>query len=306
MTSTTLRTTFDIRPVAGNIGADVVGVDLRDELAPEVVAELGRALAERKVLFFREQDITHEQQIAFAANYGPVTAAHPVLGSHGTFDEIFRLDASAIREMAGNVGISPLVPPRDGANGWHTDITFVVNPAKLSVLKGVVIPEYGGDTLWTNLVAAYEGLSAPVRALVDGLRAVHKWNTYSDAARAGDTEARPAAIHPVVRVHPETGERAIFVNPLFTSHILGLSGRESNELLGLLYDQIQRPEYTVRFHWALDSIAMWDNRATAHFGPLDAGFVELERIVERVTVAGDVPVGPDGFTSEVLVGSAFA
>jgi taurine dioxygenase len=303
--SITTSTTFDIAPAAGHIGADVTGVDLTRPLDPEIVAELKSALLQWKVLFFRDQDVTHDQQIAFASYWGGVTAAHPVLDSGNDHPDIYRLEAQAMRALGTQLRSAERVPARDSANGWHTDITFVANPAKISVLKGVVIPAYGGDTIWTNLVAAYNGLSAPVRALLDDLQAVHHWNTYVGAADAPDGKVRPAALHPVVRVHPETGERVLFVNPVFTSHIHGLTARESSELLGLLYEQIRRPEYTVRFRWQPNSIAVWDNRATAHLGPVDLDFVDLVRVVERVTVTGDLPVGPDGFTSRSLEGDLF-
>jgi taurine dioxygenase len=303
--SITTSTTFDITPAAGHIGAEVTGVDLTQPLDSEIVNEIKAALLQWKVLFFRDQDVTPEQQIAFAQHWGEITPAHPVLGSREGHPEIFRLEAKELRAAGAELRAPERVPARDSANGWHTDITFVANPAKLSVLKGVVIPEYGGDTLWTNLVAAYAGLSGPVKALLDGLQAVHGWNTYTGAADARDGKPRPAAIHPVVRVHPETGERALFVNPLFTTHIYGVTARESIELLDLLYEQLKRPEYTVRFRWQPNSIAMWDNRATAHLGPVDGEFVDLVRVVERVTVTGDLPVGPDGFTSRSLEGDLF-
>jgi taurine dioxygenase len=177
-----------------------------------------------------------------------------------------------------------------------------------SILRGVVIPSHGGDTMWTNLVAAYEDLSDPVRDLIDGLRAVHRWHDYDGLAPRDDVDPDappPSSVHPVVRVHPETGERALFVNPTFTRYIVGLNDRENRAILDLLYGQMARPEFSVRFHWEPHSLAFWDNRATAHVGPLDPGTADLERVVRRVTLVGDVPVGPDGYVSEAIVGARF-
>jgi alpha-ketoglutarate-dependent taurine dioxygenase len=136
---------------------------------------------------------------------------------------------------------------------------------------------------------------------------VHRWHGYNGETREGydANQPPPAAVHPVVRVHPVTGERALFVNPVFTSYIVGLSDRENRQILDLLFEQIARPEFTVRFRWETDSIAFWDNRATAHLGPVDLASSDFDRRVERVTIAGDVPVGPDGFESVPLRGELF-
>jgi taurine dioxygenase len=182
----------------------------------------------------------------------------------------------------------------------------VANPATASILRGVVIPPYGGDTLWTNLVAAYEDLSVPVRNFIDGLQAVHVWHGYDGETRAShDASKPPSAVHPVVRVHPVTGEKALFVNPVFTRYLVGLSDRESEAILGVLFAQLERPQFQVRFRWEPHSLAFWDNRATAHLGPLDLATADFDRRVERVTVVGDVPEGPDGFRSIPLAGELF-
>ena len=183
------------------------------------------------------------------------------------------------------------------------------NPALGSILKAVVIPPYGGDTGFTNLVAAYEGLSEDIRRFIDGLRAVHKWH-FGRFGRAREDAPppdgpAPAAVHPVVRVHPETGEKGLFVNPRFTRYIVGLSTRESDAILHLLFGQLGRPEYQVRFRWQPGSIAFWDNRATAHLAAVDMRHNDYERRLHRITLTGDVPVGPSGFRSEVLVGEPF-
>ena len=294
--------------MTGVIGAEVVGVDLRQPLAPAVVRELSDALVRWKVLFFRDQPMTQDEHIAFGRSFGELTPGHPIEVSEADRPEILVVDTRRQQTTFGHVPERPrFAPPRRVSGGWHTDITFVANPAMGSILRGVVVPPYGGDTLWTNLAAAYEDLSAPIRALLDGLQAVHAWHGYTGATRPDyDPSKPPSAVHPVVRVHPVTGEKALFVSPVFTRYIVGLTDRESRTLLDLLFEQMARPQFTVRFRWEPDSIAFWDNRATAHLGPVDLTTADFDRRVERVTIAGDVPVGPDGFRSEPLVGELFA
>jgi taurine dioxygenase len=194
---------------------------------------------------------------------------------------------------------------RAGDSKWHTDVTFVETPPLGSLLHAQVIPERGGDTQWADLVDAYAALSAPLRGLVDHLEAVH------DARRAfgyvvlDDPEGhgrerleglRPVT-HPVVRVHPETGDRALFVNPTFTSHIVGLTPTESATLLRLLYDHIAEPERVVRWRWQVGDLAFWDNRATAHYAVLD--YADQPRRLHRITLEGDRPFGPLSAADEV-------
>jgi alpha-ketoglutarate-dependent taurine dioxygenase len=301
---------LQIRPVTSIIGAEVDGVDLRATLDEQTVTELTDALVRWKVLFFRNQAITHDQQIAFGQNFGPVTPAHPIQRGHNEKPEIFVVNTKDARAQFGHgQQRRPFAPPRLTVSGWHTDITFVANPALASILRGAVVPSYGGDTLWTNLVAAYEDLSAPIRDLLDNLQAVHTWHGYDggDIKEGYDrSQPPPSAVHPVVRVHPVSGERALFVSPTFTRYIVGLSDRENRALLDLLFGQIARPEFTVRFKWETDSIAFWDNRSTAHLGPVDLASSDFDRRVERVTIAGDIPVGPDGFRSVQLRGEMFS
>jgi taurine dioxygenase len=297
---------LDVRPVTAVIGAEVHGIDLREPLDEATVAELTAALVEWKVLFFRDQHLTREQHVAFGRAFGDLTPGHPIQVASDDRDEVLVVDTRRQQQTFGYGERDPFAPPRRTSSGWHTDITFVANPATASILRGVVIPPYGGDTLWTNLVAAYEDLSVPVRNFIDGLQAVHVWHGYDGETRAShDASKPPSAVHPVVRVHPVTGEKALFVNPVFTRYIVGLSDRESSALLGLLFQQLARPQFTVRFRWETDSVAFWDNRATAHLGPLDLATADFDRRVERVTVVGDVPEGPDGFRSIPLAGELF-
>jgi taurine dioxygenase len=299
--TTALDVSFDVRPQAGHIGAEIHGVDLTRPLDPRLVAEIRATLLRWKVVFFRDQDLTQDQHVAFGRYFGDVTPAHPTLpAAFPEHPEILLLDNQ--RYSRDSVSIE---------SRWHTDVTFVPNPPMASILRGVVVPPYGGDTQFTNIIAAYENLSAPIRDLIDGLHAVHhnvlplaRGEMPAEMQRQFES-ADIRSVHPVVRVHPETGERAIFVNPNFTSHIVELSRKESRHLLELLYEQIANPAYTCRFRWEPGSIAFWDNRATAHLVPTDVpdGF---HRSMQRITLAGDVPVGVDGEPGHALSGDTFA
>jgi alpha-ketoglutarate-dependent taurine dioxygenase len=186
-------------------------------------------------------------------------------------------------------------------------VTPAINPPFASILRADVVPDVGGDTTWTNLVAAYEGLSAPVRELADTLWAEHTYGATRVRNRQSPSFGRSDLLvsrHPVVRVHPETRERALYVNPTFTSHILDVTPRESEQLLDLFFEQLARPEYTVRFRWEPGSVAFWDNRTTAHQAPRDVPDDEPRRL-HRVTLIGDVPLAPDGRRSESIAGAPF-
>lgn len=310
MTLTPERTALAVAPVAGHIGADVTGLDLSGALDDATVDALRAALHRHKVLFFRGQHLDHAAQIRFGATFGELTYAHPhdEAPPEG-HPEVFTVDPERYAQRYGH---DPARYRRrySYVAGWHTDVTAAVNPPAVSVLRADVVPAVGGDTTWTNLAAAYAGLSAPVRAFVDTLRAEHRYGG-SETPTGGAGYARRVndnllvAIHPVVRVHPVTGERALFVNPGFTSHIVDVEPRESRAILDLLYAEITRPEYTVRFRWEVGSVAVWDNRATAHLAPADLDHLDVRRTLHRVTVIGDRPVGPDGRKSELVTGRPF-
>ncbi|MDP4504088.1 TauD/TfdA dioxygenase family protein [Nonomuraea turcica] len=289
---------LSITPVAGRIGAEITGVRLGGDLPADVVAEIRLALLQHKVIFFRGQEHLDEQsQVAFATLLGEPTAAHPTVPS-----------------LDGNAHILDL----DYRNGhkvdrWHTDVTFVDRPPLASVLRAVTVPDAGGDTLWANTVTAYEHLPAELRALLDRLRAVHT-NAYDYARLAGtDDRARDYAKvfastvfeteHPVVRVHPETGERSILLGD-FAKRLVGLSSSTSAALIRLVQEHVTEVENTVRWRWATGDVAVWDNRATQHRVVHDFG--DRPRRLHRVTIAGDVPVGVDGRPSVVLAGDAAA
>jgi taurine dioxygenase len=291
-----------VSPLSAHIGAEIGGVDLTRALSPAQVETIRAALLKWRVIFFREQFLSHEQHIAFSAQFGELTVGHPVFGHVEGHPEIYSI--SKFRKATRFEGPSLLRP----WTGWHTDVTAAVNPPFASILRGVTIPPYGGDTQWTNLVIGYEKLSAPLRAFVDGLRGVHRFAppqgaSGTDAFTKAVTDHTLVSEHPLVRVHPETGERALYVSPGFLKHIAGLAPRESQVLLELLWEHVTRPEFTVRFKWEPGSIAFWDNRATAHLAPTDIFDLDFDRQLYRTTLVGDVPVGPDGRQSVAVEGS---
>jgi alpha-ketoglutarate-dependent taurine dioxygenase len=298
----TEATSLQIAPLSAHIGAEIHGVDLTQKLSAQQVAEIRAALLKWRVVLFREQFLTHEQHVAFSAQFGELTVGHPVFGHVDGHPQIYSI--SKFRKATRFEGAALLRP----WTGWHTDVTAAVNPPYASILRGVTIPPFGGDTQWTNLVTAYEKLSEPLRAFVDGLRGVHR---FAPPAGASGTDAFVQAVtqrtlvteHPLVRVHPETGERALYVSPGFLKYIVGVTPRESQALLELLWEHVTRPEFTVRFKWEPGSIAFWDNRTTAHLAPTDIYDLDFDRQLYRTTLVGDVPVGPDGRASIALEGS---
>ncbi|NRQ37399.1 TauD/TfdA family dioxygenase [Nonomuraea sp. NN258] len=291
---------LSITPVAGRIGAQLSGVRLGGDLPAELVAEIRLALLTHKVIFFRGQDHLDERsQVAFARLLGEPTAAHPTVPALDGNGHILDLDYRRGQKV----------------DRWHTDVTFVDRPPLASVLRAVTVPPAGGDTLWANTVTAYEHLAAELRDLLDRLRAVHtNQYDYARVAAADDPElAREQAEifsstvfeteHPVVRVHPETGERSILLGD-FARRLTGLSSTASASLIRLIQEQVTEVENTVRWRWAPGDVAVWDNRATQHRVVHDFG--DRPRRLHRVTIAGDVPVGVDGRPSTALVGDAAA
>ena len=306
--TTSTDTSLEVRPMSGHIGAEIFGVDLTSSLGTQTVSEIRAALLQWKVVFFRDQHLTQEQHVAFARQFGEPTPAHPTLPAvFPEFPEILLLDNQVFAKREKDDG-SP-ASKSSGApsieSRWHTDVTFLPNPPMGSILRGVVVPPYGGDTQWTNLVVAYETLSVPLQRLCDELHAVHhnelpvSRGEISGALKKQFQSTNMRSVHPVVRVHPETGEKALFVNPNFTSHIVELSRAEGRHLLAMLYEHLSNPAYTCRFRWQPGSIAFWDNRATCHLVPTDVPPGE-HRSMQRITLQGDLPVGPDGSTSQAL------
>ena len=267
---------FELVPQGWTIGAEIRGVDLAGEITPELFAELDRALLEWKVLFFRDQPLTPEQHRAFARLWGDLEV-HPFL-AQGDVPEVVRFAKG--EAMAGN------------ENLWHTDVTWREKPALGAVLRAVQVPERGGDTMWADMYAAYECLPDEVKERIDGLTAVHDFafsfgQGMNDEQFAAMRERFPQVEHPVVRTHPVTGRKALFVSEVFTDHIVGLPEAESEALLHLLARQAAVPEYQVRFRWEKDSVAFWDNRATQHYAVND--YHPQVRIMDRVAILGDRP-----------------
>lgn len=302
MTGTlTTTATVDVTPLAGNIGAEVDGVDAGGPVTDEAVAGIRQALLRHKVVFLRDQDLDYPRQVAFARRLGPLTLGHPTLES-----------------PAGQPLLEEIDSHKGGrANYWHTDVTFVNSPPAFTLLHAVIIPPVGGDTLWANTVTAYQSLPAELRDLADRLRIIHT-NDHDYASVYGRGERVDAALaeqleqfvstvykteHPAVRVHPETSERALLLGG-FAQTVLGFSPNASRDLIRLLQEYVTRPEHTVRWRWRKGDLAIWDNRATEHYAIFDYG--GAHRRGERVTVAGPVPVGVDGRPSVALQGDASA
>lgn len=301
-----------VTPLTGNTGAQVDGIDISEPLTDVDRQVIDDALDRWKVLVFRGQHIGHDEQIAFTRQFGDLTYAHPYDNDPPEgYPEIFTVSPERFAKQYGITGeaAKSIRKRYSYTNQWHTDVTPAINPPAASVLRAEVVPEFGGDTTFTNLVAAYEGLSPTLRGFLDGLTAEHRYG--AGFARLGIpttsviNDKQLIAHHPVVRVHPRTGERALFVNPGFTSKILGLRKEESDALLELLFAEITRPAYTVRFHWDPTTVLFWDNRTTAHLGPQDIDHLDVERVLHRVTIIGEQPVGVDGLESELVAGEPF-
>jgi alpha-ketoglutarate-dependent sulfate ester dioxygenase len=258
----------EVVPLTLHIGAEIRGVDLNKPLPPQQLKEVRDAFLKWKVVFFRGQHLDHAQHVAMARQFGEPTIGHAVFGHVEGYPEIYSV---AKNRTANENREAMMVTPW---SGWHTDITAAVNPPCASILHGVTIPPYGGDTFWTNLAAAYNGLSPTMRGFVDGLRGIHKF-VPRENPKAGseyNERIRRRALtteHPLVTVHAETGERVLFASPSFLKSVVALTPRESQKLLELLWEHVTRPEYTVRFKWNTGDIAFWDNRSTSHLAPTD-------------------------------------
>lgn len=268
---------FTATPVGATIGAEVTGVDLTAELSDAVVAELRQALLDHKVLFFRDQALTPAAHVAFARRFGDLEV-HPFIPGHDEHPELVRFAKSA--DVGGY------------ENGWHSDVSWRECPSMGAVLHATQVPATGGDTLFADMAAAYEGLDPDVRDRIDGLVAVHDFfqafgHQLSPEARKEMRATHPAVEHPVVRTHPETGRRLLYVNHFFVTHIVGLDPDESDELLELLCRQAAQVEYQCRVRWTPDAVAFWDNRAVQHYAASD--YWPDVRIMERASIVGDRP-----------------
>jgi taurine dioxygenase len=274
--------TIAFHPVTSNIGAEVTGVDLREPLSDDDVESIRLGLLEHLVLFFRDQPIDGEQLLRFVAYFGPVMKAV----------------ASRPGDTAGFNVIKLVAPVNQGADVWHTDHLFMAEPAMATVLHGIEIPAVGGDTCFSSMYAAYDALSPPIRQALDGLSANHSvarrvrivkdLGLYKEDI---ETTMPPPATHPLVRVHPDTGRKALYFSEDHTTDIVGLSRLESRAILGMLSEHIKDPIFQCRFHWQRDSIAFWDNRAVQHYGVPD---YHEPRVMHRAMIAGGIPRGTSG------------
>lgn len=287
---------LDVTPLSGNIGSEIRGVDLKQPLDAATIAEIRRIWLDRKVVFFPDQHLDPAQHLAFAAQFGEPTEGHPVIPGIEGHPEVFEIDYTSMRTSNLYATYGDVTTRTKGLN-WHTDVTFVKRPPMASILRAVVVPPAGGDTSFSNQQAAFEGLSPALQAFLETLTAVHdgsaQFKGYLDQRGEGEWEGKQFAAlepveHPVVRTHPETGAKVLFVNPQFTSHIKELERGESDALLAYLYEHAVRQEYTVRYHWTEGTLGMWDNRATQHSVAGDFG--DQHRVIQRVTLRGDQPV----------------
>ncbi|MEO9467837.1 TauD/TfdA family dioxygenase [Parasphingorhabdus sp.] len=267
---------FDIHSLTPAIGAELSGISLSEELGEDVIADIRQALLDHKVIFFRDQHLNEEQLLQFAGRFGALEI-HPATPKDQLRPEILRIEHGA--------------KSKGQENMWHSDVTWRPEPSLGSVLSAVEIPQVGGDTLFANMNLAYENLPDELRDRITGMTAMHDIARVF-AKRLGKKpeelhDKYPPQEHPVVRTHPETGLRALYVNNAFTSHIVGMEQDESAALLARLYATAANPEIQCRFRWSKGAIAFWDNRASQHFAASD--YFPARRIMERATIAGDRP-----------------
>lgn len=278
----TATTTLDLTPVTTVVGSIVEGVDIAQPLPLEVEEQLHEALRDRGVLFFPNQALSNEQMNNFASYFGhPIP--EPAIPNPAS-------DAAA-------VGQADLQPAKRATSVWHSDTTFVPQPPQATVLRAVKIPPVGGDTLWANMYAAYEALSAPMRDFLDGLTAVHTSEDLvrrsgiftADRSYALGQRDGAAVVHPVVRVHPVTGRKALFVNESSCTNIVELTKAEGSHVLAILFEHVKSPDFMLRWKWTPNDVALWDNCAVQHYAVPD---YTTTRIMQRVVTAGERPRGP--------------
>lgn len=272
---------FEVERVGRHLGAEIKGLDMRQPLDPATFEALEAALIEHKVIFARDQHLSTAEHVRLSRLFGDLEV-HP-FRPQGEFPEIMVLD---------NHKDNPVL----STDVWHSDTTFRLRPTKYTILRCQIMPRTGGDTLWADMAAAYQGLSEPFRRMITGLRAVHDFKNFrvlftrSDADQARlrkMEELYPNPTHPVVRTHPVTGARTLYVNPQFTLHIQGMAEDESRGLLDILFKQAQVPEYQFRHRWQPGDIVFWDNTSTQHYAAND--YYPERRRMERTAVIGDVP-----------------
>jgi taurine dioxygenase len=281
-----MTSTITVNPISGALGAEIEGVDLSTPLSDELFSDLNQIFLDHSVIFFRDQSITPDQQKDFGRHWGTLNV-HPF-----------------VKALEGHPEIIPIVKEKDDkanfGGGWHSDVTFMEKPALGSVLYAVETPDFGGDTLWANQNLAYDALSDGMKEMLANLKAVHtadsqyglnseasKNNTKRTMQAKVTEEAEATVIHPVVRTHPETGRKSLYVNPAFTRNFVGMTKRESRPILQFLYDHCTQEAFTCRFRWEKGSVAFWDNRCTQHYALND--YHGQRREMHRVTIDGDRP-----------------
>lgn len=274
-------TSLTIEPLTPGIGAEIPNLDLSEQLTDSVMKELEQALLDWKVLFFRDQTIDVEDQKRVARWFGELDI-HPTSAPGAEHAELIRIAEDEKLRAHNDI--------------WHSDVTFKASPPMGSILRALEMPPVGGDTMFADMYAAYEGLDDEIKVKIDNATALHVWPPgWVDIVMKSQNMDRkefdhrfPNPEHPVVRTHPQTGRRSLFVNAAFTRQIIGMEKSESDELLTFLYIQATVPEYQCRFRWRKNSVAFWDNRCTQHYALAD--FYPQKRTVERITICGDKPV----------------
>jgi len=276
-----------IHPMSGHLGAEVEGVDLSHFVDDGIFEQVHQAFLDHGVIVLRNQELSREGQIDFGRRFGELDV-HPIVVGMKEHPEIIELRKPAGERVS--FGTS-----------WHSDNSFFAEPSQASILYGVTIPPYGGDTLWASMERAYDALSPGMQKLLEGLDAVHSARrAYDPAVTGAEKYEKKAAInyeysaavyeeveHPVIRTHPETGRKSIYVNATFTDRVVGLSRAESDAILRFLYEHATRPEFTCRLRWEPGTVAIWDNRATQHYALGD--YTGFDRLMYRVSVAGNRP-----------------
>jgi len=294
---------LDVRPLTAHLGAEIRGISLARDLDEVRFAHIRRAVLAHRVIFFRHQHLSGDEQIAFTRRFGPLTLAHPTLPAVEGAPTLYDLDSEGGAH----------------ADMWHSDVTFVDQPPDFSVLRTVIVPDVGGDTIWADTVAAYQSLRPELQQLAIALRAVHT-NGYDygrpdfrslegkvDSVRRAHSRQFASTVyqaeHPVARVHPETGEHALLLGS-FAQRLAGYNTADSLDLIRLFQSHVVRPDNTVRWHWQPGDVAVWDNRSTQHYATYDYG--SARRKVQRVTTVGSLPLGVDGRPSKPLQGDPAA
>ena len=280
---------IEVRPIAGALGAEIQGIDLARPLGNAATVELRQAFTDHLVLFFRDQQLTPEQHLAFSRLFGPLVRM-PYVKHLEEYPDIIAVLKEADERKISTFG-----------NAWHSDFSFLEEPPMGSVLYGREVPAYGGDTIWSNMYDAYEALSDGMKRMLLGLKAMHAGRPYGRGGLPKDLkvsrsikierdipEADKEIAQPVVRLHPESGRKALFVNSIYTTRFEGMTEAESRPILHFLYQHCQRPEFTCRFRWAQGSLAVWDNRCTMHYAVND--YDGQRRLMHRITVAGERPI----------------